>query len=191
MKAKQKKRGVLRAVLFVFISLVLGLGIYAFNAQKLTGNAMPMPFGVGMGVVMSESMEPELYKDDFIVVVKRKDYSVGETVVYQDRRLLVVHEIIRFEGDMVVTKGKANNDEDDPIPMTAIKGEVVLSLKGVGKAVNFIKSPVVTLVILALSFFLLIKSYETEESQADELSEIKKEIERLKAGEEDRENSKE
>ena len=191
MKAKQKKRGVLRAVLFVFISLVLGLGIYAFNAQNLTGNAMPMPFGVGMGVVMSESMEPELYKDDFIVVVKRKHYSVGETVVYQDRRLLVVHEIIRFEGDMVVTKGKANNDEDDPIPMTAIKGEVVLSLKGVGKAVNFIKSPVVTLVILALSFFLLIKSYETEESQADELSEIKKEIERLKAGEEDRENSKE
>ena len=191
MKAKQKKRGVLRAVLFVFISLVLGLGIYAFNAQNLTGNAMPMPFGVGMGVVMSESMEPELYKDDFIVVVKRKDYSVGETVVYQDRRLLVVHEIIRFEGDMVVTKGKANNDEDDPIPMTAIKGEVVLSLKGVGKAVNFIKSPVATLVILALSFFLLIKSYETEESQADELSEIKKEIERLKAGEEDRENSKE
>ena len=128
MKAKQKKRGVLRAVLFVFISLVLGLGIYAFNAQNLTGNAMPMPFGVGMGVVMSESMEPELYKDDFIVVVKRKDYSVGETVVYQDRRLLVVHEIIRIEGDMVVTKGKANNDEDDPIPMTAIKGEVVLSL---------------------------------------------------------------
>ncbi len=191
MKAKQKKRGVLRAVLFVFISLVLGLGIYAFNAQNLTGNAMPMPFGVGMGVVMSESMEPELYKDDFIVVVKRKDYSVGETVVYQDRRLLVVHEIIRIEGDMVVTKGKANNDEDDPIPMTAIKGEVVLSLKGVGKAVNFIKSPVVTLVILALSFFLLIKSYETEESQADELSEIKKEIERLKVGEEDRENSKE
>lgn len=191
MKAKQKKRGVLRAVLFVFISLVLGLGIYAFNAQNLTGNAMPMPFGVGMGVVMSESMEPELYKDDFIVVVKRKDYSVGETVVYQDRRLLVVHEIIRIEGDMVVTKGKANNDEDDPISMTAIKGEVVLSLKGVGKAVNFIKSPVVTLVILALSFFLLIKSYETEESQADELSEIKKEIERLKAGEEDRENSKE
>ena len=191
MKAKQKKRGVLRAVLFVFISLVLGLGIYAFNAQNLTGNAMPMPFGVGMGVVMSESMEPELYKDDFIVVVKRKDYSVGETVVYQDRRLLVVHEIIRIEGDMVVTKGKANNDEDDPIPMTAIKGEVVLNLKGVGKAVNFIKSPVVTLVILALSFFLLIKSYETEESQADELSEIKKEIERLKAGEEDRENSKE
>ena len=186
MKAKQKKRGVLRAVLFVFISLVLGLGIYAFNAQNLTGNAMPMPFGVGMGVVMSESMEPELYKDDFIVVVKRKDYSVGETVVYQDRRQLVVHEIIRIEGDMVVTKGKANNDEDDPIPMTAIKGEVVLSLKGVGKAVNFIKSPVVTLVILALSFFLLIKSYETEESQADELSEIKKEIERLKAGEEDR-----
>ena len=191
MKAKQKKRGVLRAVLFVFISLVLGLGIYAFNAQNLTGNAMPMPFGVGMGVVMSESMEPDLYKDDFIVVVKRKDYSVGETVVYQDRRLLVVHEIISIEVDMVVTKGKANNDEDDPIPMTAIKGEVVLSLEGVGKAVNFIKSPVVTLVILALSFFLLIKSYETEESQADELSEIKKEIERLKAGEEDRENSKE
>ena len=187
---KQNKRGILRIVLWVVVSLVIGLSAYSCNAQNLTGNLMPMPFGVGMGVVMSGSMEPKISVDDFILVVKRKTYSEGEIVVYQDQRLLVVHEIIRIEGDMVTTKGEANNSEDEPIPMCAIKGEVVLQIKGAGKVIQWMKSPLGTLIILSLSFILLTKSYEDEDKEkdkkTDELSEIKKEIERLKQAEQDK-----
>jgi signal peptidase I len=191
MKKQGKKQGVLRTILFVFISLLLGLGVYSCNAQNLTGNLMPMPFGVGMGVVMSGSMEPKMSVDDFIVVVKREAYSEGEIVVYQEHRLLVVHEIIRIEEDMVTTKGAANNSEDEPIPMSAIKGEVVLQIKGVGKVVRWMKSPFGTLLILTIAFLLLAKSYKAESKQSDEtneLNEIKQEIERLKAAESERQN---
>jgi signal peptidase I len=191
MKKQRKKRGVLRAILFVFISLFLGLGVYGCNAQNLTGNLMPMPFGMGVGVVMSGSMEPKMSVDDFIVVVKRQTYSEGELVVYQERRLLVVHEIIRIEEGMVTTKGAANNSEDEPIPMSAIKGEVVLQIKGVGKFVRWMKSPFGTLLILTIAFLLLVKSYNAESKQSDEtneLNEIKQEIERLKAAEGERQN---
>lgn len=191
MKKQGKKQGVLRTILFVFISLLLGLGVYSCNAQNLTGNLMPMPFGVGMGVVMSGSMEPKMSVDDFIVVVKREAYSEGEIVVYQEHRLLVVHEIICIEEDMVTTKGVANNSEDEPIPMSAIKGEVVLQIKGVGKVVRWMKSPFGTLLILTIAFLLLAKSYKAESKQSDEtneLNEIKQEIERLKAAESERQN---
>ncbi len=191
MKKQGKKQGVLRTILFVFISLLLGLGVYSCNAQNLTGNLMPMPFGVGMGVVMSGSMEPKMSVDDFIVVVKREAYSEGEIVVYQEHRLLVVHEIIRIEEDMVTTKGAANNSEDEPIPMSAIKGEVVLQIKGVGKVVRWMKSPFGTLLILAIALLLLTKSYGAESKQSEEtneLNEIKQEIERLKAAEGERQN---
>lgn len=180
MEKKKARKGVLRIILFVCISVVLGIGIYSFNAQSVTGNAMPMPFGMGMGVVMSDSMEPELHKDDFILVAKRDAYEVGEVVVYQDRRLLVVHEIVCIDGDMVITKGTANDCEDEPIDMSAIKGEVVWSVKGAGKVIRWIKSPVVTISILGIAFWLLIKSYATEKSPTDEVQELKKEIERLK-----------
>ena len=183
MKTK-KKQSVWRTILFVLISVVLGFGLYSCNAQNLTGNLMPMPFGVGMGVVMSGSMEPKISVDDFIVVVKREAYSEGEIVVYQEHRLLVVHEIIRIEEDMVTTKGAANNSEDEPIPMSAIKGEVVLQIKGLGKVVRWMKSPFGTLLILTIAFLLLNKSYKAESKQSDEtneLNEIKREIERLKS----------
>lgn len=191
MKKQGKKQGVLRTILFIFISLFLGLDVYSCNAQNLTGNLMPMPFGVGMGVVMSGSMEPKMSVDDFIVVVKRKAYSEGEIVVYQEHRLLVVHEIIRIEEDMVTTKGAANNSEDEPIPMSAIKGEVVLQIKGVGKVVRWMKSPFGTLLILAIALLLLTKSYGAESKQSEEtneLNEIKQEIERLKEAEAEKQN---
>jgi hypothetical protein len=65
--------------------------------------------------------------------------------------------------------------------MSEIKGEVVLQLKGLGKEVHWMKSPLGTALILGLSFLCLIKSYEKEETDLDEAEEIKREIERLKS----------
>ena len=65
---KSKKQIILRSIILVVISLIIGLGVYSWNARNLTGNVMPMPFGVGVGVVLSGSMEPELSKDNAVGV---------------------------------------------------------------------------------------------------------------------------
>ena len=44
----EKRYGVLRRVLLVIISLVLGINVYLWNASSLAGNAMPMPFGLSL-----------------------------------------------------------------------------------------------------------------------------------------------
>ena len=181
MEKGQRKRMALRMVLLVFVSVVFGVGIYSWNAKSLTGNVMPMPFGIGMGVVMSGSMEPELSVDDLIIVKERKSYEVGEIVVYQQRKTLVVHKIIEINGEEVITQGTANNAEDDPIPMSAIKGEVVFHVDKIGVIVNWIKSPFGTILILLAAIGLLAKSYANEkEESSDELEDIKREIENLK-----------
>lgn len=190
-RSKGKINIILRAVLIVVISLAIGFGVYNLNAKNLMGNAMPMPFGVGVAVVLSGSMEPELSVDDMIMVIAQDSYSVGDVVVYQSRSSLVVHKIIGIDGDTVTTQGTANNAPDEPINISLIKGKVAFSIKGIGKLIHFVKSPVVTVAIIVIAFLLLIFSYRKEnEDEQKKLDEIREQIKMLKkeqsdGGEED------
>ena len=178
---KNKKRLILRGALVLLISVVLGFGFYSWNAATLAGNAMPMPFGTGVAVVLSGSMEPKLSVDDVVFVKATNDYEVGDVVVFQDGRSLVVHEIIEREENFVTTKGTANNTADAPIDVKYIKGEVVWSVPYVGAVIKIIKSPAFTVLILAAAVYLLVKSYKNERSEEEKaLDEIRRQIEELK-----------
>ncbi len=185
MKEKWKKaQGAIRILLFAIISVVFGFGVYRWNAQSLTGNIMPMPFGIGVGVVMSGSMEPEISIDDVIVVIASKEYNVDDVVVFQQRNMLVVHKIIAKDGDTVTTQGTANDTADPPMDISNIKGKVLFHIDGLGAAVTWIKSPMGTVCFLALAATFLIWSYTSEnkekEEKNDTIEQIKREIEQLK-----------
>ena len=184
----QKAQTVFRTAILVAISLIIGIFFYNWRAVNISGNAMPMPFGIGVGVVLSGSMEPVINIDDVIVVQKTEpeDYKLGDIVVYQDGKMLVVHEIIEIseDGKTITTMGCANTGPDEPIKVEYVKGKVITHFDGLGKVVNLIKTPVVSGVIVVLAVILFIMSYRKEkkdEETADEaLERIKSEIERLK-----------
>lgn len=182
MKSKSKKiRTVGRLLLIALAAAVIGVNVYAVNAAHLAGNLVPMPFGVGAAVVLSGSMEPELSTGDLLILAERHDYAVGDVIVFQDGRMAVTHRIVAMDEDIVITKGDANNAEDDPIQRDQIKGVVLLSIPLVGYVVNAIKTPVGTLILLAAAVLFLERSFRAEkEKDARELAEIKAEIERLK-----------
>ena len=145
---------------------------------------MPMPFGFGMGVVVSGSMEPELSVDDVIFVVKDKSIELDDVVVYQSKGILVVHKVVKIENDQITTRGTANNTDDEPISISDIKGRVLFSVGSMGKIINVIRTPFVAIAILLLAVFLLYKSYQAEANKKDEKDErieaIRKEIMRMK-----------
>lgn len=172
---------IIRITLLVLVSLIIGVNVYSINASRLGGNAVPMPFGVGATVVLSGSMEPHLSTGDLLLLVERESYSVRDVVVFQDGRTAVVHRIISMDEQEIITKGDANNAPDEPITREQIKGEVVLAIPLIGYAVNLIKTPVGTIVILLLAVWLLNRSFHKEkEKDNDKMDEIRREIERLK-----------
>lgn len=180
-RPKKKRTGAARILLFILISLVIGLTVYRWNAGRLAGNEMPMPFGFGMSVVLSGSMEPELSVNDLVIIAKSDSYETGDTVVYQSQGDLIIHKIIETDGTTVVTKGTANNIADDPIPAEAIKGKMIFKLPMVGLIIRAVKTPVGTVIILAAVFLLLGRSYRREKAQDDaELEAIRAEIRRLR-----------
>lgn len=178
---KKQTKTIIRTVLLVFVALIVGINVYAFNASRVAGDAIPMPFGVGLTVVLSGSMEPELSVGDLLVVVRQDSYAIDEVVVFQEGRIGVVHRIIEMDGTTVTTQGDANNAPDEPMDISRVKGKVVLAIPLIGHVVNMIKTPVATVVILAAAIFLLERSFHKEKAKdADQLEEIKREIERLK-----------
>ena len=154
------------------------------NAKMLMNDMMPMPFGFGMGVVVSGSMEPELSVDDVIFVVKDKSIELDDVVVYQSKGILVVHKVVKIENDQITTRGTANDTDDEPISISNIKGRVLFSVGSMGKIINVIRTPFVAIAILLLAVFLLYKSYQAEANKKDEkderIEEIRREIMRMK-----------
>ena len=186
----KKKIPLLRIVLILLISLVLGLTVYNWNARRLMGNALPMPFGFGVAVVLSGSMEPTLSVNDLVFVSPVKDWSTlaaGDVIVYQSEGELIIHRIIAIneESETLITKGDANNIEDEPIFYTQIKGKLGMHLPFVGLIVKGLKSPIGIIAVLAAAIFLMRQSWKGEKKKDDEaLDAIKEEIRRLKAEQE-------
>lgn len=178
---RNNKRTNIRRCLLALAGLILGLNIYLFNAHRLAGNSLPMPFGYGAAVVLSGSMEPALSKNDLIFIHRTDDFKTGDIVVYQDWSELVVHRVIRTDGNMVQTKGDANNVEDAPVDKSQIRGTVVGHICGVGVIAIVLQTPAAIIGILIAALLLIELSYRREKTQIDQTEErIKNEIERLK-----------
>ncbi len=164
----------------VLAGLFLGLTVYRLNVKIVARNELPMPFGVGVATVLTGSMEPTISAGDMIFVKKADDFAVGDIVVYQDGSMLVVHEIIDIDGDIVTTKGEANNIADAPISLSAIKGKVFFIVPGVGMILDFLRNPIVMVALLALALFLLERSYRRDELRdKEELDRLRDEIREL------------
>lgn len=178
---KIQLKSVIRISVLVLLAVLIGVSIYSINASMLGGNALPMPFGFGMTVVLSGSMEPELSVDDLLIVTPSDTYEVGDVVVYQTQRTAVVHRIVSINGDKIITRGDANNTDDDPITKENIKGKVIFAIPFIGLIVNLIKTPFGTILLLGAAVWLLESSFKKEkDKKAEELAAIRREIEELK-----------
>ena len=174
-------KSILRWTLLVVCGSILGINVYFANARRLVGNQLPMPFGYGIAIVLSGSMEPAISKDDLILVKEAESYDVDDIVVYQDTYSLVVHRIVEIDGENIITKGDANNVADKPIVVTDIKGKVIVWNSFAGKCVSFLKTPMGIICIIAAAIALIeIPHRKEKEKDDEERREIIDEIRRLK-----------
>lgn len=181
-ETSKKKLPWTRWVILALLALLIGLNLYSFNATTLAGNQLPMPFGVGGAVVLSGSMEPTLSVNDLVIIREAEDYQIGDVVVYQSGKTLVIHRIIAFEGENFIAQGDANNASDAPTPTIYIKGKMALAIPYLGLFMRMIKSLPGTLVLIAAAVLLLEASWRKEKSKdMEQLDAIKEEIRRLQA----------
>lgn len=174
------KSKIVRYLLLGLLALLIGVNVFSLNAAHLTGNAVPMPFGVGASVVLSGSMEPALSVGDLLIVKQQEQYELKDIVVYQSGSTPVVHRIVEISQDTAVTCGDANNTNDDPVALAAIKGKVVAAIPLVGYAVWALKSPAAIVIMLAAAVLLIEGSFRSGKAEKEtEKEKLKAEIRAL------------
>lgn len=113
---------VFNTILILLIILLSGYCILRFTNKVKIYN------------VETGSMEGKIHTGDYILLVKKSDYYVGDIVTYNVKGYFVTHRIVKIEDDVIITKGDANNTEDEGISKDQIEGKVVYC----GGILNFI-----------------------------------------------------
>ena len=109
----------------IILLLIIFLGIYFI--LRFMGVAE-------IYLVKTGSMEDGIHVGDYILIYKKDKYNIGDVVTYEKNGYHVTHRIIKKNGNKVVTKGDANNIEDDEINVKSIVGKVIYS----GGYLNFV-----------------------------------------------------
>ena len=171
---------VVRYVILGLLAVLIGVNVFSMNAARLAGDAVPMPFGYGASVVLSGSMEPTLSVGDLLIVREAEHYEVGDIVVYQSGTIPVVHKIVSMDEETVVTRGDANNTNDEPFPVTALKGKVIRVIPKVGYGVWALKSPAAVVILLMAAVLLVEGSFRVGKAEKEaEKEKLKAEIRAL------------
>lgn len=122
--------------LLVYI-LILFLSIIVIIQVK-----KPYLLPINFGYVYSESMEPTIYTYDGYVIIKSKEYKVGDIItfipmVFKDN--YITHRIIAVNDDNTfITKGDNNESADQEIGEPNIKAESIR-----GKVLEFNNKPII------------------------------------------------
>jgi signal peptidase len=100
-------------------------------------------------VAASSSMHPEVPKYSLVYIKKAEldELKIGDIIAYRGEGSLVLHRIIDINGDVITTKGDANEAPDRPIGYSRVIGKMVFSVPFLGILFG---SPYPWLILLAL-----------------------------------------
>ena len=116
---------------------------------------------VGIYKVITGSMEPKIKSGDYILVIKSKEYKKGDIVTYFNDGYYVTHRIESINGNKVVTKGDANNKEDEVFDSNSIIGKLIYKGKLLNVVIRF-KYYIIFLFLLLYLASLFVKKYIKE-----------------------------
>ena len=160
-------RWIFDIILFIILAIAL---IMAYNHIQINikGNTYTTMLGYSAFEVATGSMSNTIEIGDVILVKliePNEPVSENEIVVFTQDTKLVTHRIIKINGDQIITKGDANNKEDDPITRKQIIGKVVKIIPNVKMWKEIILTPKV-LIPSSISILLLwiFFSYDKEKN---------------------------
>jgi signal peptidase I len=117
-----------KRVFIGFIKVVLYLAFVAaaiYYTPKILSKELNTNFP--LAAITSGSMWPVLKTNDLILMkgLAGADAQIGQIIVYKNSKGFTIHRLIRRNGNMLVTRGDANDVDDQPITESQVIGRVV------------------------------------------------------------------
>ncbi len=122
--AKLKK--IISYIFYTFLILLVSLCIYTFIAIDILGKDYANVFGYTYFVVATGSMSGTIEVNDVVIIKVGDTYSTNDIITYKDNSgEFITHRYIKEINNKLITKGDANNTEDDPISKKQVIGKVI------------------------------------------------------------------
>lgn len=131
-----------------FINVISITSIYVFNKDY------PNIFGYSYFEVRTGSMRNAIKEQDIVVVKIDDEYEKGDIITYKSNDSYITHRIVNIDDKKIITKGDANNLEDDPIELDQVVGRVVWIIPELGIILRVITDK--TTIILLFMFIILL-----------------------------------
>ena len=132
---------------FVVIFMIL-LNIFSINNKSF--------FGFRVYRVISGSMQPTLQIGDIIIIRKENEYHINDIITYDTGLTTVTHRIKSIDNNGVVTKGDANDVNDDVFNVDKIVGKYFFRISMISLFSNIMIGNSVFIVLIVLFSSILI-----------------------------------
>lgn len=106
---------------------------------------------------------------DVIIVKLGAEVKEGDVIVYQEQESFITHRLLEKGQETWITKGDANNTEDEPIKPDKVIGKVIQIVPKVGLWKKIVTRPeIIFSLLLAVIFFGLAWNYRRKREVKDE-----------------------
>lgn len=176
-----KVKKTLKKLVYIFLIPLLVYNISLIIQAVARPNETPAFFGIKMYVIVSGSMEPELYVGDIVIVKDLKDedkINKDDVISFRQGQTIITHrvsEVVNINGvEKYRTKGDNNNTEDIMIiGRESIEGKVVNRIKSLGKTVLALRNT--TLIIVIVLFYYAFLVFDQKKQNRKAIRKIKRE----------------
>ena len=168
---EQKKKGIvsriIKGIIIGLLTIILIINVYVMIQAKSKPNSVPSVFGYKPFIVLSGSMETEIFVGDLVIVkeVEPATLRVNDIIAFRDsENLVTTHRIVNIvntdKGRCFETKGDNNNTKDNSIVCPeSVEGKYHSKISKIGNAILFIQQPLGFAVMMMSLFIICIFIY--------------------------------
>lgn len=153
----------LKTTILIFFIIVLLMVLYS---KYIKQDAIIKVFGNACLIVATGSMEPTIFSEEMIVISEKEKYEKGDIVTYIDEDgFIITHRIVELDSNTFISKGDANNVNDESCEISRIQGKVIFHSKILGFFILYLLKPICVLYaisILVMEIFKISRKGEKE-----------------------------
>lgn len=159
------------AVLNIFLVIAIILAIiaisYSFQTKVLKKKYANI-LGYTAFEVVTGSMSNTINVGDIVLVKITQNVSENDIIVYESEDEIITHRLIKIEDNTFITKGDANNQEDEPICQEQTIGKVIKIMSGITILRKVLFTPeVMSLIIISMSLMGIAMSLGDKEENGE------------------------
>lgn len=140
----------------VLIVILIMLLMYVGYTRLILKDPASLTKTTSFYKVKTGSMKPTLNIGDYILVEKQDKYEVGDIITYKDNNSYTTHRIAKINNEEIITKGDANNIEDENITLLCnVKGKYIKKINKFGKIYEKIINK--ETIIITMLFVIILK----------------------------------